>query len=55
MNSITQDNHQDIILSEKLATFAKKYRIREILRSSNANFSKSRCCVITRVCPAKRA
>lgn len=36
MNSITQDNHQDIILSEKLAIFAKKYRIREILRSSNA-------------------
>ena len=36
MNSITQDSHQDSILSKKMAMFAKTYRISEILRSSNA-------------------
>ena len=36
MNSITQDNHDDIMLSKKFAAFAKTYRISEILRSSNA-------------------
>ncbi len=36
MNSITQDNHQDTIISKNISSFAKTYQIGQILRASNA-------------------
>ena len=36
MNIITQNNHQDIVISKKISDFAKNYQIAQILRASNA-------------------
>lgn len=36
MNIITQNNHQDIVISKNISDFAKKYQIAQILRTSNA-------------------